>query len=306
MGFGFAHGHKGTGMADAARRWLLARWAMQGATLSLLGFALFAVGGCQQQSGPLRLSVISDQAVPEHLNTSSDGTYVNPAWRDDDDASDNVFYEAWSATESVVGSIFNPIGEFTVQTYERMNGQGPGKADRLLEDKASADNRREGMNQLAEDGFLNNPIFRKRCREIAEHDPDSGVRATAIRTCNRAHDTQATLIFVAGLNDREHDWVRLESAKALANLPDARAADALRGITENRAENRDIRVAAVDALKHYRTLPTARVLSSALDEKNFVIAWQARRSLRYLTDRDYGYDSAAWLKYFIGPQSQLR
>jgi HEAT repeat protein len=116
---------------------------------------------------------------------------------------------------------------------------------------------------------------------------------------------QATAIFVAGLGD-QNEWVRLESAKALANLPDVRAADTLRGIAENRLENRDLRIAAADALKHYRTLPTARVLSSVLDDPKFGVSWQARRSLRYLTDRDYGYDKSAWLTYLIAPESQLR
>ena len=154
--------------------------------------------------------------------------------RDDDEASSNFFYEAWSSTVYGFGVIFDPFVELTVKGYERLNGEGSAKADRMLVDRTSADNRREGMNQLAENGFLNNPIFRKRCREIAQLDPDPGVRATAIRTCNRAHDAEATGIFVAGLDPKNDPWMRLESAKrVLANLPDARAADELRAIAED-------------------------------------------------------------------------
>jgi HEAT repeat protein len=96
------------------------------------------------------------------------------------------------------------------------------------------------------------------------------------------------------------DWIRLESAKALANVPDVNAAEPLVNMLNNAAENRDTRVAATDALKHYRTLSVARALCAALTDKNFVIAWQARKSLKYLTDRDYAYDAGAWLAYFTG------
>ena len=122
---------------------------------------------------------------------------------------------------------------------------------------------------------------------------------TAIRTANRARDAKATPLFVKGLGD-PNEWVRLESAKALANVPDVNAVDPLIYMAANAGETRDVRVAAVDALKHYRTLPVARALSASLTDKNFVIAWQARRSLRYLTNRDYGYDGGAWLSYFTG------
>jgi len=42
-----------------------------------------------------------------------------------------------------------------------------------------------------------------------------------------------------------------------------------------------------------------------LSDKTFAVAWQARRSLRYLTGRDFGYDGGAWLTYFAGPDKPL-
>ena len=173
----------------------------------------------------------------------------------------------------------------------------------MLEDRNSADNRREGMNKLAGFGFLTSANFRKRCRQIARDDSDYTVRATAIRTANRARDEQATQVFIDGLSD-SNEWIRLESAKALVNIPDVKAAEGLVRLLNNHEESRDIRVAAADALKHYRTLTSARALTGALDEKSFVIAWQARRSLRYLTDRDYGYDSERMAGVFH--QEQIR
>ena len=45
-----------------------------------------------------------------------------------------------------------------------------------------------------------------------------------------------------------------------------------------------------------RTIAICSLLVASLA----AIAWQAKKSLKYLTDRDYGYDSGAWLAYFTG------
>jgi HEAT repeat protein len=139
---------------------------------------------------------------------------------------------------------------------------------------------------------------------MAGLDEDSTVRAAAVRACNRSRDDKATLVFIKGLADSS-EWVRLEAAKGLANLPDPRAAVPLAAVANNGEENRDVRIAAADALKYYRTLAVARVLSSLLADRDFSICWQARRSLVYLTHRDLGYDQGAWLEYFAGPEKPL-
>ena len=283
-----------------------AHWVVIGASLLALG--------CQEQTAPLHLSVVSDQATPDHADHfhamgSTDSCYINPDFHAGDDQSDNLIITMLSNTGDSIGRVFSPVVELSEKSFQYLSGDRPGRALQLMEDPASPDNRREGMNKMVDFGFLDDPkvasTFRKRCREIAQHDGDPMVRATAIRIANRGRDALARPIFVKGLTD-PNEWVRLESAKALANVPDANAADLLVNILNNREETREIRIAAADALKHYRTLAAVRALSGDLDDKNFAIGWQARQSLRYLTDRDYGYNGGAWLAYFTGPESPLK
>src|SRR2546423_106987 len=81
-------------------------------------------------------------------------------------------------------------------------------------------------------------------------DGDFLVRAVAIRALNRSRDRSATPIFMKALNDK-NDVVRWEAAKALANVPDPESPEALARILTNAADNKDVRIAAADALRHY-------------------------------------------------------
>lgn len=265
--------------------------------LAMVVLALLC-GGCQQKE-PLRLSVVTE-GPGVRFAESKETPYVNPVWLDVEESPAPV-ERAWSATGTAFGVIISPVVGLSESGVRWICNDRPSVADRMLEDRLNADNRREGMNKLADFGFLKNELFQTRCREIAARDSEYTVRATAIRTANRARDARATPLFIKGLTD-PNEWIRLESAKALANIPDINAAEPLVEMLNNQAENRDVRVAAADALKHYRTLAVARALSAVLTEKNFVIAWQARRSLQYLTTRDYGYNAAAWLAYFTGTE----
>ncbi len=285
------------------------RVVMRKTAILLIGTTLLTTG-CQQ-TVPLRLSAETeepDRRPPQahhRPGERKEAPYVNNDWLDDDgELEANLAGVGLALTASAIGTLLSPVAAASTHTFRWMSGDRAGPADRLLEDRASPDNRREGMNKLIDFGFLSNELFRKRCRQIAQSDTDFTVRAAAIRTGNRARDRRATNVFIKGLDDKS-EWVRLESAKALANVPDVNAADGLVKLLSNKDETKDVRVAAADALKHYRTLPVARALTSALNEKAFVIAWQARRSLRYLTEKDFGYDEGAWLTYFTGPQTPL-
>src|SRR5207247_4238153 len=97
--------------------------------------------------------------------------------------------------------------------------------------------------------------------------------------------------------DDKSDLVRLEAAKALANIPDPAARDPLLRVLQNPAESKDVRIAAADALRHYRELDVARTLAGTLGAREFGIAWQSRRSLRVITRQDFAYDQTAWLQF---------
>ena len=42
-----------------------------------------------------------------------------------------------------------------------------------------------------------------------------------------------------------------------------------------------------------------------LNQKDFSIAWQARKSLQAMTGQDKAYDGGAWLQYITGPNKPL-
>lgn len=159
-----------------------------------------------------------------------------------------------------------------------------------------ADVRRVALIRVADRSYGAGLPYTDVYRTTAQVDPDGLVRATAVRSINRVRDQQSSAILVAALADG-HEQVRLEACKALANLPTAAAEAPLRKIAQSNDQPNEIRIAAIDALRHYSTLDTDRVLIDQLDSGNFALAWQARRSLYLQTNADYRYDKAAWLNY---------
>jgi hypothetical protein len=193
------------------------------------------------------------------------------------------------------------LGGFSERLVDVITGKTPKAAALKMEDPYFPDERRQGINQLVDRSFGKGPIYTARYRQIAQYDPDYLVRATALRALNRARDQGATPLFIRALDD-PNDAVRLEGAKALVNLPDEHAQQSLLRLVNNPNENRDVRIAAADALRHYKSLDVARTLIGQLSSREFGLAWQSRRSLRNLTGKDLHYDESAWLGYVTGPE----
>ena len=192
------------------------------------------------------------------------------------------------------------MGTATKNTFEVFTGDSALKAARAMEDAEYPDNRRWGINKLVSRDYGKRDPYTKRYAQIAQSDDDWLVRATAIRALNRARHAPATPVFIQALGDA-NAMVRLEAAKALANVPDPAAAPALVKVVDSPSEERDVRIAAADALKHYRNMEVARTLAGQLGGKDFGVAWQSRQSLTRLTGRDHRYNESAWLGYLTGP-----
>src|SRR5205085_10648828 len=190
------------------------------------------------------------------------------------------------------------------QAVKLISGKTPLRDVEMMENKDSADQRRQGINALASRSYGQAEPYTRRYRQIAQSDPDALVRAAAIRALNASRDRAAIPIFVAGLSDNS-PFVRLQAAKALSNVPDPSAADPLARTLGNQTEQKDVRIAAAEALRHYRQINVARVLAGTLVGRDFGIAWQSRWSLRLLTGRDFRYDEHAWLEYLTGPNKPL-
>lgn len=196
------------------------------------------------------------------------------------------------------------IGEFAGRLWDVATNNTAATQARKMEDPYFPDERREGIAKLSNRTYGRDEPYTSRYEQIAQTDDDYLVRAAAIRALNRARDESATPIFIKALTAKE-PLLRLEAAKALANVPDTTAAPTLLRIAGDPSENKDVRIAATDALRHYRRNEVARALVGLLNDRDFGVAWQARQSLRVLTGRDLQYDEAAWLALLSGAENPL-
>lgn len=169
-------------------------------------------------------------------------------------------------------------------------------AKHLRPGAGDADVRRTALDRIATNSRGKGLPYTDVYRTTALQDPDAPVRAAAVRAINHVRDADATGALVVALGDTD-PTVRQEAAKALANLPTPAAEQPLRAIVQRSDEDIDTRIAAVDALRHYRSPETQRLLVSQLNSTNFALAWQARRSLFLQTGSDYRYDESAWLNH---------
>lgn len=176
------------------------------------------------------------------------------------------------------------------------------KSATQMENQVYPDERREGINDLSDRTFGRKEPYTTRYQQIAQTDKDWLVRATAIRALNRSRDASATPIFVKALAD-ESDVVRTEACKALVHMPDQSAVAPLVKLVSDPGQQRDVRIWAANALKHYRTLEVARTLASQLNNRDFSVAWQSHRTLVDLTGKDLSYNEPAWLQYLATTQN---
>jgi hypothetical protein len=189
-------------------------------------------------------------------------------------------------------------------------GRTPGLYARMMEDSGSADARRVGILRLVADyPFAREGPYVTRYWQIAQGDPNVAVRVAAVRALDRSRDSRVVPLAIKYLDEADPQ-LRLEAAKALANLPDERAVAVLTrhmngtievrgesGRLEAQQEDRDVRVACADALRNFATKDVARSLVEVLKDKQFEVSYQARKSLILLTGHDYRYDAAKWRDY---------
>ena len=197
---------------------------------------------------------------------------------------------------SGVGSAWSGLTGGIGHLIDYIKGERPINYAKQLLDPANADNRRDAIVYLAGHDYGRRDPYTNYYEELARTDNDFLVRAMALRALNRARDKEAVPVYIAALDD-QHPFVRLEAAKALANIPDERAVAPLIKRLDNADEGVDVRIAAADALRNFRSPLAAQALVRVLRDRDFAVAWQSRNSLKLMTGRDYRYDQAAWLTF---------
>lgn len=191
------------------------------------------------------------------------------------------------------------IWEGITRIYNWMIGDTPFEAAKALLDPTFPDRRRQAVMYLSKHEWGRKEPYVSYYEQMAKADDERLVKAIAIRALNRSRDRKATAIYIQ-LLENPSDLVRLEAAKALANMPDPASVDALTRHLQNPEENVDVRVACADALRNYHTIEVGRVLVGVLKDRQFGISWQARRSLMLMTGKDYRYNQTAWLDHLTG------
>lgn len=197
------------------------------------------------------------------------------------------------------------FAHFVADTADAVTGT-PAKLGQMLAAKDDPDARRTGIMELVDRPWGQTATYVVAYSRLAEDGgQDPLVRASAIRALNRSRARQLAPLYVKNLTDA-NDLVRLEACKALNRMPDAAAVDPLLKLVGPSEENKDVRIAAAEALRHYKRLDVGRALVGLLAEKDFGIAWQAHASLKDLArGKDFGYSEAEWLKFFSGSEKPL-
>ena len=158
------------------------------------------------------------------------------------------------------------------------------------------DIRRNAIYALSDQRYGRRGPYTDYYAHMAGDDRDQTVRAAALRALNRSRDAGVTAMYIAQLSDVS-EWVRLEAAKALANIPDPKAVPMLLQLLADEQQAHGIRLASADALRAYPQSEVAQGLIRVLSGRDFGLSWQARQSLNLMTSRDFGYDQQAWLTY---------
>jgi hypothetical protein len=204
-----------------------------------------------------------------------------------------------------VGAAFTGMAWWFDDTVDWVTGRGGDLGKQLVDVNASVDDRVEAINGLSERPWGQKAPYLAVYGVTAENARnDPLLRATALRALNRAREPKFIPLYIQSLSDT-NEWVRMEACKALNRMPDVRAVPDLLKIVARPDESKDVRIAAAEALRHYKRIDAARGLVGLLGERDFSIVWQARESLRSITRRDFGFDAAAWLNYLTKPDQPL-
>jgi hypothetical protein len=193
----------------------------------------------------------------------------------------------------------NPLGlkPGATSIFQGMADPTPSEAVDMALDRHDADRRYQGVLLLAKHRFAGEKIYLDLFVERAR-DTDPGVRAAATRALGFHGRPEHAELIIERLRD-EDPVVRLEAARALQRIHAPRAIDPLLASLDPGVESDTaVRANCARALGQY---PTPRVLErliGALSDQSLAVNWATLESLRTLTGQDFGYDRAAWQRWY--------
>ncbi|MEL6498939.1 MAG: HEAT repeat domain-containing protein [Planctomycetota bacterium] len=187
----------------------------------------------------------------------------------------------------------NPNSQSILDIWQR---PPPDQAVAWALDVHDADNRYRGITLLADASFAGEDLYLQLFIESA-NDPDSAVRAAAIRGLSRHGRPEHTEFVSSALAD-DSVLVRLEAARAAQRIHNPSMISALFARLDPRTEREhDVRAAAAHALGQYQQPRVLDQLVAALRDPSLTVNRHAADALTILTGEQLGLDPVAWLEF---------
>lgn len=134
--------------------------------------------------------------------------------------------------------------------------------------------------------------------DIVKNEPVILLRIEAIRALGSFRTTTAAQTLHAAITDGDAE-VRIAACQAWQRRGDQEALDTLRGVVGSDTDI-DVRLAATRSLGAFRSPDAIQALGLALDDGDPALQNRAMESLKLVSGKDYGNDTASWREFVRG------
>ncbi len=159
----------------------------------------------------------------------------------------------------------------------------------------SPDTRRIAIEKLSKTYWINEEKNRELVAQMTSRSVEKSpiVRAAAVRTLAKVNDPKYFDKIADAMKD-DSSIVRFDAADSFELIIYPPAEDELQRLALD-DDNEDVRTAACQALKNYRSDDTYRTLLRCLGDESFTVREASHESLVAMTGVDNGYDPTKWV-----------
>ncbi|MFN7374211.1 MAG: HEAT repeat domain-containing protein [bacterium] len=208
-------------------------------------------------------------------------------------------------------------GEDVNSIFDLFGPPTPGAAARDMVDPFDPDKRYRGMSRISAAPWGGEDVYVNIYAQAIQNDDDAGVRGVAAKALGN-HGSPDQVKLILPLLKSPDPRVRQQAARALQRVHNTEAIGPLVEALLGRPDpdrppivgrpallipepDKDVRAAAADALGQYADPVAAAALVKGLSDDDLLVSRNARRSLRTLTGKDFGFDAKAWSAFLATP-----
>ena len=180
---------------------------------------------------------------------------------------------------------------------DMFKAKSPSEAARGAMDPTDPDKRREGITLLSNAPFGGVEIYVKMYRDSVDNERDPIVKTAAIQALGKHGQSEDALHILPHLA-HPNDQVRWAAARALQRLHNPAVVPDLLRALGNETENKDVRIAAAQALAQYPEDRVFQGLVGALNARDLAINTAAEESLHTLTGQVFNLSAPDWLAWY--------